>query len=295
MVAVGWRLPLPEGLPIMADVHPAPKPSQKANTGGPPAKDDAVTGEIVLSKDGLKEDAARRKALLDSPDGTFGKDVAERAQAELDRDKRAAPIITAAVKDAKAWDELHGKAAKVTKSLADKLVKLRAIYVDKDGRPDMRGTSLEYREAASKIYERAGFDTGKAALVQGAVRYHVSESVRAALRGPEFADGDEGEYLKLCEYYRLNPESAAVRQKNRRSVEGATRLPALTLPPDDTSAIWQGAVQYAHKALEAPGDADVTSLPEDERRALRRELEAIQERATTVLDELIELDGPDDA
>lgn len=266
----------------MANFTPAPKPSQKAaakTADAKPVKDDAKTGELTYTAEFLRDNVKKRKELIAAPDGTPGKDVALRVEA-------AAPIITGAVKDAKAWDDLHGKAAKVTKSLADKLARLRTIYADKDGHPDMRGQSNEYREAAALIYQKAGFDSGKAATLQGAVRYHLSDSVRELLRGPEFADGDEDAYLKLCDRYRLNPLSAADRQKNARKVDkGGTRLPALTLP-DDVTAVWQGAAQYAHKALEIPGDADPSTLPEDEREALRNELEAVQTLASEILAKL---------
>lgn len=273
----------------MADFTPAPKPSQKATgsrttkgtsaKGGAVAKaDDVKEGTPTYTPEFLRDNAKKRKELLAAPDGTPGKDVAVRVEA-------AAPLIAAGVKAAKEWDTLHGKAAQVTKSLAETLVRLRMIYADKDGKPDMRGQSSEYREAASLIYERAGFDTGKAQTVQGAVRYHIS-TVRNEIMRTELAGGDEKKYLELCEYYRLNPESAADRQKNKRTsaIEGGTRLPALNLPPDDTSTLWQGAVKYAHKALEAPGDADPTSLPDEEREALRKELESIRDRAETILD-----------
>jgi hypothetical protein len=241
-----------------------------------PDRDDAKSGELTYTAEYLHKHPAKVKELLAAPDGTPGKDVALRVSA-------AAPIITAAVKDAKEWDKLHGKAALVTKALAGKLARLRTLYPNSEGFPDMRGTSAEYREAANQIYVRAGFDESKVKHIQGAVRFHVSDEVRKILRGPEFADGDEAKYRELCARYKLNPTSLSERQKIAQS---NTRLPALRVAEDDVVAMFRGAATYAHKALEVPRDVDPSALPEEDREALRSELEAVQALATQWLEKL---------
>lgn len=268
----------------MAEFNPAPKPSQKARaakasaakaTDNLPAADDAVSGELTYTAEFLRNNPAKRKELLSAPDGTPGKDVAERVEA-------AAPIVNEAVKHAKEWSRLHGKAAQVTKALAEQLARLRMVYRDKQGRPDMRGTSLEYREAAALIYEKAGLAPDEASTAQGAVRYHLGDAVRNILREHEmFANGDEKKYRELCEYYRYNPESTLSRQKERRAVKAA--VPALKLPQDDPATAWTEAVQYAQRALTAPGDADPSDLTDDARKALRDTLTAVRDRAEELL------------
>lgn len=261
--------------------RPAPKPSQKP--ADPPKEpgtnlvhDDSLQGVVTYSPQMLRKNPDKLKELLASPDGTPGKDVALRVAA-------AAPLVDGAVKDAQEWDRLHGKAALVTKSLAEKLVRLRAIYQDKNGRPDMRGQSNEYREVASLIYQRAGFDSGKANHMQGAVRYYLGDLVREALKGPDFADGDESKYLELCDYYRYNPKGLSER---RQADGGNPQLPALRLPADDMATMWTGAVMYAHKALELPTDTDLASLPDAAREDLRGELTAVRDRAEQLLSDL---------
>lgn len=251
-------------------------------------KDTAMSGLLTYSPEYLRKHPALVKKLVASPDGTPGKEVAQRVQA-------AAPIIDAAVKNLKEWDRLHGKAAMVTKALAQNLAKLRTIYLDKNGRPDMRGQTQEYREAAALIYEKAGLEPAKASTAQAAVRYHLSDAVREILREDErFADGDEAKYLELCRYYRLNPETTVGRQKERRAVKSGRRrddadafLPALVVPDDDVTLMLKGAAEYAHKALEAlPSDLDTEDLSDDVREAVREELEAVQVRVTELLDAL---------
>lgn len=248
----------------------------RAKRDGLPANDDAKSGEIVYTAEYFRNNPAKRRALLNAPDGTPGKEVAQRVEA-------AAPLIADGVKFAKEWDKLHGRAVEVTRALAERLVSLRMLYPDKEGRPDLRGRNPEYREAASLIYEKAGFDTGKANTVQAAVRYHASPIVRERLR--EMAEGDEQRYLELCEYYGINPQSA-VEQATARRKATSTRLPALRLPEDDAAVAWQGAVQYAHKALEAPGEIDPEKLSDDERESLRRELKTVRERVEETLEAL---------
>jgi hypothetical protein len=272
-------------------ITPAPKPSAKGKEVAP---DDALTGTVTVRAETLREDAKKLRELLAAPDGTPGKDVALRVQAEQERAKSAAPIVAAAVKDVKQWQQLHGKAAAVTKSLAAKLVQLRTdIYTDAEGRPDVRGRSQEYRDAAASIYTKAGIEAdSQAHALQANVRYYANTRVREVLRADErFAGGDEAKYLELCEYYKINPESALERQQSaRRAVEGGSRLPALKLDPTDVAAMWTGAATYSLKALEIPGDTDPAMLPDDQRAALREELEAVRDRADTLLDRL----GDDD-
>lgn len=273
-------------------ITPAPKPSQKkpASKGTEVVKDDALTGKVTVDPEQLRTDPKKLQKLLDSPEDTPGRDVALRVQAEQERAKAAAPIIAAAVKDVKQWQQIHGKAEQVTKSLAAKLLQLRTdVYTDAEGRPDMRGRSQEYRDAASSIYAKAGIKSDKDAhTLQANVRYHANTLMRGMLRSDErFAGGDEQKYLELCEYYQLNPDSVLeARKKARKALEGGSRLPALTLPADDVAAMWSGALQYAHKALEVPGDAIPDDLPDDAREELREELTAVRERAEALLAEL---------
>ncbi|GAA2609693.1 hypothetical protein SMC26_39505 [Actinomadura fulvescens] len=302
----------------VAEINPAPKPSQKTTTrrkaaskpatkAAPAADtapaegtdstavektDKAKEGVATWSPEFLRKDPAKRKALLESPDGTPGKDMAVAIQAELDREAEAAPIVEAAVKEAKTYAELHGKAAKVTRALAEKLLELRMVFTDARGNPDLKGNNSEYKALAYSVYEKAGFDSGMTQTAQGAVRYHMSDVVRDKIKALA-ADGKalkgedgstlEATYEAWCEYYGINPLSV----NERRQVKaGGTKLPATVIPTDDLSKAFTATLKYAHKALEAPGDADPNDLPEESRKAVREELEAIRDRVNDWLESM---------
>jgi hypothetical protein len=146
----------------------------------------------------------------------------------------------------------------------------------------MRGQSQDYRDAAASIYTKAGIKSdAEAHALQAVARYHASAIIREVLRTDErFAGGDEEKYLELCAYYKINPQSAV---EAKRDARRGAQLPALRLPASDVAAMWEGAVTYAHKALEVPGDGIPTDLPDDAREVLREELSAVRDRADALL------------
>jgi len=294
----------------MADFTPAPKPSQRKRASGgtgstkgkgdasAPAQDDAKSGVVDWSPEYLKKHPAKLKELAEAPDGTPGKAVAVAVLAEQERDKAAAPLKRAAVQDVKKWKEIHGKAEGVMKSLAGNLARLRTLYTDARGNPDMTGRSAAYTEVARSIYRDAGLDEENTKYLQGAVRYHASDAAREIIRD-EMADaraiegGDTDKpasYEEWCEYYGINPLSI----NERRKAPDVPRLPAVRFPTDDPAKLFTKAVAWAHKALEAPGDADPSSLEPEAQSALREELRAVRETAEAWLEMLGE-EADDDA
>lgn len=245
-----------------------------------PVPEDPKEGVPTYTAEYLRTHPKKRKELLASPDGTIGKDVAQQVEA-------AAPLIRSGTKYAREWGLIHGRATEVTRKLAEVLVNLRQLYTDANGNPDMRGSSLGYREAAAQIYLAAGFDEEKTKQIRVATRWHTSKVVREVLNGPGWADGNKTKYARFCAMYNLNPHAAVDRQKEtRKALKDEERLPALILPADDVAALWRGSVSYAHRALEATVDVDPSDLPEEEREALREEIETIRARAEQILEEL---------
>lgn len=243
--------------------------------------DDALTGKPTRTAEQLRQNPDLLEQLLEAPDGTPGKDVAQRVKREL---TGAAPLVEEGVKHAKHWDRLHGKASDVTRSLAEVLTRLRALYEDSDGYPDMAGRSDAYRKAAAAIYVKAGLDKKKAKSCQVAVRYHLSDTVREYIRG-ELAGGDEDQYRVWCARYGLNPLSINDR---RKTGDDTISLPAVRVRTDNAAAAYFGAVHYARRALELPSGiaAPATHLSPEERDDLRDELMDVQTRIVELLAKL---------
>jgi len=264
-------------------------PARKGRSSAPakraddtPARDDALSGDLTYTDEYLLAHPRKRKELLQAPDGTPGKEVALRVEA-------AAPLIRAATKEVKVLDQLQGKAVHHLQTLADHIVRLRMVYRDAKGQPDMRGSSGEYRSAVKKIYEDAGIPADSASNLQANVRYHVNKRVREVLNGPDFANGDTAKYAQLCEYYGLNPKHMGERIRDKRRQEV---LPALSIAPDAPGEqAWERTVEHARQALALPAKTTPPEELEPEtRQSLREQLEAVLEQVTSLLERLEDAD-----
>lgn len=144
-----------------------------------------------------------------------------------DRTATAADLVQEGAKLVRSYGTLHGKAATTAKKLAVVVLRLRTRYTDKNGRPDLCGTSQEYRDAVRALYDSAGVPTDAASTLQATVRYHVSELRVDYMRANGFTDED-------FRYYQIDTESkrarqvAAARERRQALREAASRAEALT-------------------------------------------------------------------
>jgi hypothetical protein len=260
-----------------------PRAEDKTPDTHPPAEvPDVVEGRVVYTQQDLFQHPRRRKALLRTPDGTPGKELAQRVEA-------AAPLVNEAAKHAQEWAAHDGKATNALRAIAARLAKLRMIYLNSEGLPDMTGTSYEYKDAAGMVYALASFDEDTVKKFQGAVRWYLADEVRHLLLVEDrFAGGDRTKYKEWCAKYGLNPLNNAERQRLRRGTQPA--LPALKVNAQDPIALLRGSVTHAHRALEIAGEARPESLPDDERESLITELKTIRELAEERLRALADQD-----
>lgn len=142
-----------------------------------------------------------------------------------DRTATAADLVQEGAKLVRSYGTLHGKAATTAKKLAVVVLRLRTRYTDKNGRPDLCGTSQEYRDAVRALYDSAGVPTDAASTLQATVRYHVSELRVDYMRANGFTDED-------FRYYQIDTESkrarqvAAARERRQALREAASRAEA---------------------------------------------------------------------
>jgi hypothetical protein len=72
---------------------------------------------------------------------------------------------------------------------AEIVVELRSRFANKDGQPDWRGATWEYRQAVSGAYSQSGLSLAERKQVQDAMRYHISIVLREdETRLPELAE-----------------------------------------------------------------------------------------------------------
>ncbi|GGQ07851.1 hypothetical protein BKA00_007440 [Actinomadura coerulea] len=235
-----------------------------------------LEGVTTWTPEQLRADPERLAKLLKAKDGTPGKDVAVRLQAEAEREKTAAPLVAEGVKLAKEWNRAYNRAGGVTRKLAEVLVRLRLLYTDPadETKPDMAGRSSEYKAAAAAIYDRAGFDAARKSSMQAVVRHHVS-IVRREVMVNELGMTDED-----FAFYGLNPV-------DRNALRRGSKLPPLRLDTSDPANVYIGIAQYARKALDVHADgATPAELPEEKRDEYRAALEAVRARAEELLEEL---------
>ena len=263
--------------PARRTTRPAPPEEPTPIVGSAKAEDEPLTGVPTYTLEYLLDHPDRATELAQAPEGTPGRELAQRTLT-------ASSIIAEAVRETRQWKRLHGKAESLTRSIAERMVELRTLFQDENGRPDLRGLTYDYKVAARAVYERAGVQSGRHSSIQSAIRYHVSRIVRERLR--EMAEGDEERYQELCTYYRLNPHALVETQRQRRQSRAA--LPELRVAEDDAAGLLRGATEYASKALSLPSDIDPDELEEDVRESIVEELERIQTLAAELLDRLAE-------
>lgn len=190
-----------------------------------------------------------------------------------------AALVREAAALATQWDEGAEDAHRVTKEIAAILARLRLLFVDREGRPDVGGRSSGYRDATAAVYRLADLDEDETRKLHNAVRWHLSRTVREMIR-TELARGDEEEYRRICAQYRINPQSTA--QRRRADAEGYTRVPMLRLPTSDpTTAVVKG-VEHMRKVsalLDARGCGD---LSPDDRNEVGRGIDEIQTKLKAI-------------
>lgn len=71
---------------------------------------------------------------------------------------------------------------------AQALVKLRALHTTRDGRPDWRGQSWDYRQRVNDIYNAAGLPSTPNHPIKSALRYHLGNALRESLSEDELQD-----------------------------------------------------------------------------------------------------------
>ncbi|MEU1074307.1 MULTISPECIES: hypothetical protein [unclassified Streptomyces] len=104
---------------------------------------------------------------------------------------------------------VEGRGTALLRSCAVVLAALRLRCVNKDGDPDVTGTSHEYRELAREVYRRAGIGPDAQDRVQATVRYHVAKVIR------------ENHSEDQLEAYGLIVASPVERQRERRQRDSA--------------------------------------------------------------------------
>jgi hypothetical protein len=108
----------------------------------------------------------------------------------------------------RAYLQIEDAETAILRSVAVVLVALRAHYTDREGRPDMRGSSYAYRQAAGEIYSMTGIGADTSGMQQ-AVRWHVGSILREELSSDQL------------ESYGLKPSTPLDRGRDRRALTAA--------------------------------------------------------------------------
>ena len=150
------------------------------------------------------------------------------------------------------------------------LSKLRARHVDKRGRPDMAGRSQAYRDDVSAIYRRAGIPRDEIKGVHAAIRYHLSETLRAYSRANGFTQRD-------FEYYGISPESQRERTAQRRKAQNGSSvdLGSLRTASRSVHAASTPESLAVLAELPEPSRGELVVLVDEMSRALRRVRDAL--------------------
>lgn len=149
-------------------------------------------------------------------------------------------------------------------SASEALVELRLLYTNRDGMPDLGGSSFEYRQAVGQGLSDAGVTPETRPKVLAALRYHVGNRLRERFTADELAD------------YGMLAKKPAERQQAERAhlasiVRVATNPRAEVTEPDDVVSALQMAVQILNNVT-------LTGLGKADRKATEVYLDQIRHR-----------------
>lgn len=98
-------------------------------------------------------------------------------------------LTKAAVDDLRLLQRLpEDERASVYKRVADSLVALRSLYTTKEGHPDWRGQSWQYRQDVGEIYREAGLPPTGTDPIKTTLRYHIGNALRRNLTEDELRE-----------------------------------------------------------------------------------------------------------
>ena len=151
---------------------------------------------------------------------------------------------------------------------ADALVDMRMLYTNRDGQPDLKGASFEYRRSVSDGLADAGVDASRRSQVMAALRYHVGNRVRARFTPEELQE------------YGLNAHSPHDRQRaEREMISGIVRV--ATNPRAEVTEP-EEAVKTAQMAAQMLENIKVKRLTKADRKALELQLDRIRHRVSEI-------------
>lgn len=147
---------------------------------------------------------------------------------------------------------------------ADALVDMRMIYTNRDGKPDLAGSSFEYRQAVSDGLADAGVSAGERSKVMAALRYHVGNRVRERFTPEELSE------------YGLHANSPHERQRAER--EMLSRIIRTATSPRAEVTDLEEAVKTIAMAAQMLENIKLGRLTKADRKALEPQLARIRHR-----------------
>lgn len=152
--------------------------------------------------------AATNGEVLEAPCAREPEDTVSTPPPQIEH--TAQTLIDRGARDLRALRTLHGKQESVTRRLAQTVVRLRVLYSDADGYPDLRGRSHAYREAIARMYADAEVPPDSKSSTQSLIRYHVQQEIREWI-----AANPARVPPNPWAHYRLHPASARDRNRER--------------------------------------------------------------------------------
>lgn len=151
---------------------------------------------------------------------------------------------------------------------ADAMVDMRMIYTNRDGQPDLTGSSFEYRQAVADGLAAAGVPASERSRVMAALRYHVGNRVRDRFTAEELAE------------YGLSAHSPHDRQRAER--EMMSRIVRTATNPRAEVTDLEEAVKTLAMAAQMLENVKLERLTKADRKAVEPQLARIRHRVNEI-------------
>ena len=148
------------------------------------------------------------------------------------------------------------------------LVDMRLIYTNRDGQPDLAGSSFEYRQAVADGLASAGVPASDRSRVMAALRYHVGNQVRDRFTAEELSE------------YGLSAHSPHDRQRAER--EMLSRIVRTATSPRAEVTDLEEAVKTLAMAAQMLENVKLGRLTKADRKAVEPQLARIRHRVDQI-------------
>ncbi|MGA5629998.1 Lsr2 family DNA-binding protein [Streptomyces lydicamycinicus] len=266
---------------------------EKSHTTEPAAAPELSADEItarMAKKTAENKEATEKAAALSRRvvEGTIVGGPSPAALAALE-DPKVSEIYNAAKPLVAEYHKVEGRATELLREISRKLMDLRSLFKDDNGRTDWNGNSAQYKALADGLMREAGIPTDSEGSTRRAIGHHIEDRKRERIPAKEH------------DYYGVQALTRGQRQGlAQKQAKALVEVDKVVKDTKKAKGSADGAqmVVLARKidaGISAYHEAQLGALSPAQRKTFRQTLEETRAKADALLAKLQELEAPSPA